>query len=222
MNAPSTSAPWAHVPVVPVIVLDEVTDAVPLARALLEGGVDVIEVTLRTAAALDAIRVLRAEAPQLVIGAGTVLTPRDTDAAVSAGAQFLVSPGSVPGMRQAFLDSGLPALPGAATISEAMALSDAGFDCLKLFPAAQIGGLGFVQALASVLPRLLVCPTGGLDPSAAQALLAEPTVACVGGSWIAPRADIRDGRWDQIARRARESHGLRQTPTALTDAQPAR
>lgn len=188
----------ASVPVIPVLVITEIAHALPLARALVAGGLPVLEVTLRTPSALDAIRAM-ATVPGAVVGAGTVLTPADVAAAQAVGAEFAVSPGCTSALRDACCAAGLPLLPGAVTASEAMARADEGFDFLKFFPAEPMGGVATLRALSSPLPRLSFCPTGGITATTMQDYLALPNVPCVGGSWIAPDAAVRAGDWDGIA-----------------------
>ena len=196
-------------PVMPVIVLDRVSDAVPLARALVAGGICVLEVTLRTAAALESVRVIRAEVPEALVGVGTITTPAELDAAQAAGAVFGVSPGASLSLLRAIAASGLPFLPGVMTPSEVIAARDAGFEAMKLFPAAQAGGIGMLKALAGPFPGLVFCPTGGIDASTAPAFLALPNVLCVGGSWLAPKALVEAGDWAAIEHIARGAAALR-------------
>ncbi|GGO23142.1 ketohydroxyglutarate aldolase [Microbispora rosea subsp. aerata] len=196
-------------PVIPVIVLDDAESAVPLARALVGGGLPVIEVTLRTPAALDAIRRIAAEVPDAVVGAGTVRSPRDVEAATGAGARFLVSPGTTPGLLAAMLDAGVPFLPGAATATEAMALAERGVRELKFFPAEPAGGVAYLKALSGPLPDVRFCPTGGITPSNAPAYLALPNVGCVGGSWLTPRSLVAAGDFARIEKLASEAAALR-------------
>jgi 2-dehydro-3-deoxyphosphogluconate aldolase/(4S)-4-hydroxy-2-oxoglutarate aldolase len=185
-------------PVVPVVAIDELAHAVPLARALVAGGLPAIEVTLRTPVALDAIRAIAAEVEGAVAGAGTVLTPDDLDAALRAGARFAVAPGSTPRLLDAAADSTLPLLPGATTASEAMALLERGHRVQKFFPAAAAGGPAWLRSIAGPLPTLRFCPTGGIAPHTAGDYLALPNVICVGGSWLAPRELLRAGNWAAI------------------------
>ena len=196
-------------PVMPVIVLDDATHAVPLARALVAGGIRVLEVTLRTQAALDAVRAMRAEVPDAIVGVGTVTNPQDLAASIAAGAQFGVSPGTTPSLLAAIRDSGLPFLPGTMTPSNVMAVRDAGFRAMKLFPAQQAGGIGMLKALGSVFADVLFCPTGGISAATAEDFLALPNVACVGGSWLAPAALVAAGDWAAITELARRAAGLR-------------
>ncbi len=190
------------VPVVPVLVVEDAAHAEPLARALVAGGLHVLEVTLRSDAALDAIRAMTS-VEGAVVGAGTVLTPEQARAAQEAGAAFAVSPGATPALLAACSDLDLPLLPGAATATEAMALLERGFDCLKFFPAEAMGGTATLSALAGPLPQVTWCPTGGVNPINMNDYLALPTVACVGGSWVAPAADIRAHNWQTIEALAR-------------------
>jgi len=185
-------------PVVPVVVLDDLEAAEPLARALVDGGVRVIELTLRTAVALEAIERIAAAVPEIVIGAGTVVDPDHAKAAASAGAQFLVSPGSTPALLDAMADTGLPVLPGCATISEAMALRERGITEVKFFPAQASGGAAFLAAVHGPLPDLRFCPTGGITATNAPDYLALPNVGCVGGTWLTPADAVREGDWKRI------------------------
>lgn len=197
-------------PVMPVIVIDEPASAVPLARALVAGGIRVLEVTLRTAAALDAIRAIVAEVPDALVGVGTIVSPADLDAARAAGARFGVSPGLIPALVEAARESGLPLLPGVMTPSDVIAARLAGFRELKLFPARQAGGVGMLQALAGPFPDATFCPTGGIAAETAPEFLALPNVACVGGSWLTPKAALTAGDWGAITALARQASALRQ------------
>ena len=183
-------------PVIPVLVIEREADAVPLAQALVAGGVTVLEVTLRTPDALACIRRIAEEVPEAVVGAGTVLGRRDLHAAAEAGAKFAVSPGLTEALARE--TGGPPLLPGAVTASEAMRAADLGFDRLKFFPAVPAGGVPALKGLAGPLPHLLFCPTGGVDPANAPDFLALPNVLCVGGSWLAPQAMVAAGRWSEI------------------------
>lgn len=196
-------------PVIPVIVLDDVRHAVPLARALLAGGIRVLEVTLRTPVALDAVRAIASELPEAIVGVGTVTGVDDLHAALAAGARFGVSPGVSPDLLKAIRDSGLPFLPGSMTPSEVLRLRDAGFRAMKLFPAQQAGGIGMLKALGSVFGDVRFCPTGGVDAASAPDFLKLPNVACVGGSWLAPPALIAERRWDAIEQLASAASALR-------------
>jgi 2-dehydro-3-deoxyphosphogluconate aldolase/(4S)-4-hydroxy-2-oxoglutarate aldolase len=191
-------------PVIPVLTVEDAARAAPLARALVAGGLPVIEVTLRTPAALAAIAAM-AEVEGAVVGAGTLLGPADVAAAAAAGARFGVSPGATPGLLEAVAAAGLPFLPGAATASEVMALLDRGHRVQKFFPAEVAGGVAALQALAGPLPQVAFCPTGGITPARTPAYLALANVLCVGGSWVAPAAAVRAGDWRRITALAREA-----------------
>jgi 2-dehydro-3-deoxyphosphogluconate aldolase/(4S)-4-hydroxy-2-oxoglutarate aldolase len=176
---------------------------------LAKGGLPVLEVTLRTSAALDALRAMAADAPDAIVGAGTVLNVEQLDHARRAGARFLVSPGCTSALAQAARASGLPFLPGVQTVSEAMALSDLGFRLMKFFPADQAGGLGWLKAVAAPLAGLRFCPTGGIGADTASSYLALPNVACVGGSWVAPRDVVAAGDWHKVERLAAAAAALK-------------
>ncbi|QXJ20594.1 bifunctional 4-hydroxy-2-oxoglutarate aldolase/2-dehydro-3-deoxy-phosphogluconate aldolase [Actinomadura graeca] len=196
-------------PVIPVVVLDDAGAAVPLARALVEGGLPAIEVTLRTPAALEAITLIAAEVPGAVVGAGTIVRPEDAERAAAAGARFLVSPGLTPRLQAAMVATGLPFLPGVATASEVIALLEDGITAMKFFPAEAAGGRAYLKSLAGPLPRARFCPTGGVAPGNAADYLALPNVGCVGGSWLTPADALRDGDWDRIRGLASEAAALR-------------
>jgi 2-dehydro-3-deoxyphosphogluconate aldolase/(4S)-4-hydroxy-2-oxoglutarate aldolase len=196
-------------PVVPVLVIEEVTTAVPLAKALVAGGLPLLEITLRTAAALDVIRAIGAEVEDAVVGAGTVLTPQQLEEVAACGARFAVSPGATENLLAAARDSAVPLLPGAATASEIMRLLELGYDHMKFFPAEPAGGIAWLRALASPLPEARFCPTGGIDAERAQAYLALPNVVCVGGSWVAPAEAIERGNWSRITELAKAAAALR-------------
>lgn len=196
-------------PVIPVLKIDRVEDAVPLAQALARGGLPAIEITLRTPAALEAIRKAAAEVPEAVVGAGTILNPEQFAHAVAAGARFIVSPGATPGLIAAADDSDVPLLPGATTPSEIMAAADRGYTLLKFFPAEQAGGAAFLKALSSPLAGTRFCPTGGIGAKNAADYLSLPNVICVGGSWIAPDALVAGGQWDEIEALARAAASLK-------------
>lgn len=196
-------------PVMPVVTVSEAALAPALARALLAGGIGAIEITLRTPAALDAIRRVAAEVPEMALGAGTILSVSDAFAAADAGAHFLVSPGLTPSLASAARDCPAPLLPGVATASEAMAAREFGFRLLKLFPAEPAGGRALLKSLAGPLPDLRFCPTGGISSESAPAYLALDNVICVGGSWIAPDAAIAAGDWPGITARAKAAAALR-------------
>ncbi len=196
-------------PVIPVIVIDELAQAVPLARALVAGGVRVLEVTLRTAPALEAIRLIARDVPDAIVGVGTLTRPQDFKDALDAGAQFGVSPGLTPAMIQAAHETKLPLLPGVMTPSDVIAARLAGFSELKLFPAQQAGGIGMLKALGGPFPDVTFCPTGGVSAENAPDFLALPNVACVGGSWLAPKAAVNAGDWDRITALAKEASALK-------------
>lgn len=196
-------------PVVAVVVVERLADAVPMAKALVAGGVLAIEVTLRTPVALDALRAIAAEVEGAHVGAGTVITPADLAAAERAGARFAVSPGATATLVAAAADSALPWLPGVATASEAMAALERGHRHLKLFPAEAAGGTALLRGLHGPLPGLRFCPTGGITPASAGNYLALPNVACVGGSWLTPKAALVAGDWGRITRLAQEASALK-------------
>jgi len=195
-------------PVIPVIVIDNADDAVPLARALVKGGVRVLEVTLRTPAALAAIARIAAEVEDAIVGVGTIARASDCTAAVKAGARFGVSPGITPELIASARISKLPLLPGVMTPSDVIAAGSAGYHALKLFPARQAGGVAMLKALAGPFPDTVFCPTGGITMETAPEFLALPNVACVGGSWLTPKAAIERGDWDTITRLARDASAL--------------
>ena len=183
-------------PVMPVIVIDEADKAVPLADALLSGGIRTAEITLRT------------HCPDITVGAGTVRTVQQARQVAAAGGRFAVSPGTTASIISGCAEADLPLLPGAATVSEMMALSEQGFTALKFFPATAAGGLSFIKSLASPLPDLTFCPTGGITPDTASDWLALSNIVCVGGSWVAPQDLIKKAAFDDIARRARAASSL--------------
>ncbi|MBJ7000867.1 bifunctional 4-hydroxy-2-oxoglutarate aldolase/2-dehydro-3-deoxy-phosphogluconate aldolase [Streptomyces griseofuscus] len=195
--------------VVPVVVIAEVSDAVPVARALVGGGLRGVEVTLRTPAALEAIRAIAEEVPEAVVGAGTVITPGQVAAAVAAGARFLVSPGWTEGLLAAMRGCGVPFLPGVSTASEVVALLEHGVREMKFFPAQAAGGTAYLRSLAGPLPQARFCPTGGIGPGNAAEYLALPNVGCVGGSWMVPADAVAAGDWARIEALARAAAGLR-------------
>ncbi len=196
-------------PVIPVLTLEGAADGVPVARALVAGGLRVLEVTLRTAGALEAVRAIAADVPGVLVGVGTVLETAQLAEARRAGARFAVSPGHTAGLLAAAADSGLPWLPGMSTVSEAMALAERGYRDLKFFPAEPCGGAAFLRALPAPLPGLRFCPTGGIDASKAVEYLALPNVPCVGGSWPVPAAAVRAADWGRIETLARAAAALR-------------
>ena len=199
----------SHGPVIPVIVIDRVEDALPLAEALLAGGVKVLEVTLRTAAALPAIEAIARDLPEALVGVGTVLNADDARRASEAGARFAVSPGYTSDVGHACKGLGLPLLPGVATSGEIMAALADGFSFLKLFPAEAAGGIPLLKAWASPFGQVSFCPTGGISQVTAPNYLALPNVRCVGGSWLTPADAMRQGDWARITQLARDTHALR-------------
>ncbi|MFY3384363.1 bifunctional 4-hydroxy-2-oxoglutarate aldolase/2-dehydro-3-deoxy-phosphogluconate aldolase [Paracidovorax sp. MALMAid1276] len=199
----------SHGPVIPVIVIDRVEDALPLAEALLAGGVKVLEVTLRTAAGLPAIEAIARQLPEAVVGVGTVLNADDARRASEAGARFAVSPGYTPEVGSACKHLNLPLLPGVATSSEIMAALADGFSFLKLFPAEAVGGIPLLKSWASPFGQVAFCPTGGITPATAANYLALPNVRCVGGSWLTPADAVRAGDWARITDLARATQALR-------------
>ena len=196
------SAITALVPVIPVLTIERPADAVPLARALVKGGLPVLEITLRTRTAMEALGAIAKEVPNAVVGAGTVLEAAQVEQILRLGAKFAVSPGCTPDLVTATKAAGLPFLPGVQTVSEAMVLAEQGYRVLKFFPAAPAGGLAWLKAVGAPLAGLRFCPTGGIGADTAQAYLALHNVACVGGSWVAPAAAVDAKDWSQIERLA--------------------
>lgn len=206
---PDPSSLLGKVPVIPVLTIDTPGIAVPLARALLDGGLPVIEVTLRTRAAVEAIRAIAAALPQVVVGAGTVIRPSDIGEAVNAGARYLVSPGTPSTLADALAAAPVPVIPGCASVSEAMSLSTRGFGILKFFPAESAGGVGWLKSVGAPLPHLRFCPTGGIGAGNAASYLALKNVVAVGGSWVAPQDAVASGDFARITSLARDAAGLR-------------
>ena len=196
-------------PVIPVIVIDGIEQAVPLARALVAGGVRVLEVTLRTPVALDAIRAIAREVPDAIMGVGTISRAEHFEQAIQAGARFGVSPGLTRELVDAAHASRLPLLPGVMTPSDVIRARNAGFFALKLFPAQQAGGIGMLKALSGPFPDVTFCPTGGVTPTSAPDFLALPNVGCVGGSWLTPPAMVKAGDWQEITALALDASKLR-------------
>ncbi len=184
--------------ILPVVTVDSVEQARRLADALLEGGLRAIELTLRTPVALDALAALKQGFPDIVVGAGTVLTPQQVRGSIDVGADFLVTPGTPPALADALALAPVPVVPGGATPTEFLALMARGFRVCKLFPAAAVGGLSMVKSLAAPLAGLALCPTGGIAEDGAAEFLAQPNVACIGGSWMVPAAWLADGAWDKV------------------------
>ncbi len=199
---------FALAPVIPVITIEEAKAAVPLARALVAGGLRVIEITLRTAAAVDAARAIIAEVPEALVGIGTVLTAKDLDQAAILRAAFAISPGQSAELLDAAATSDLPFAPGIQTASDLIACVTRGFDLVKFFPAVPAGGLPALSALAGPFPQVHYCPTGGISEANVAQWLAHPKVVAVGGSWVAPGSDIKAGNWGVIESRARVAAGL--------------
>lgn len=208
MPSDSAASVLDYAPVVPVVVVSDASDAVPLARALVAGGLPAIEVTLRTPAALDAIRAIADAVPDAVVGAGTVLTPEQVDDCVGAGARFLVSPGWTDALLGAMRASGVPFLPGVSTTSEVVALLERGVREMKFFPAQAAGGTAYLRSLAGPLPQARFCPTGGIGPKTAPEYLSLPNVGCVGGSWMVPAEAVTAGDWGRIEELARSAARL--------------
>jgi 2-dehydro-3-deoxyphosphogluconate aldolase/(4S)-4-hydroxy-2-oxoglutarate aldolase len=196
-------------PVIPVIVIDRLAQAVPLARALVGGGVRVLEVTLRTSAGLDAIASIAREVPEAIVGVGTITQPQEFALSAKAGARFAVTPGLTPALIDAARHAAIPLLPGVMTPSDVIAAKAAGYRELKLFPAQQAGGIGMLRALGGPFPDVTFCPTGGVTPANAPDFLALTNVACVGGSWLTPKEVIAAGDWGRITALAREAAALR-------------
>jgi 2-dehydro-3-deoxyphosphogluconate aldolase / (4S)-4-hydroxy-2-oxoglutarate aldolase len=198
-------------PVVPVLIIDDVEKAIPLAKALVAGGIPVLEITLRTPCAIEAIRRISAEVPNAVVGAGTVINPTQYQAVAEAGARFVVSPGHSIALLDAAKNSPVPFLPGAVTPAEVIELVSAGYRYLKFFPAEPAGGIPMLKAFASPLPEVRFCPTGGIDLAKAPQYLALPNVVAVGGSWVAPADAIMSGDWGRIEKLAREASQISRT-----------
>ena len=198
-----------HGPVIPVIVVHDPAHAVPLARALVAGGVRVLEVTLRTPVALEAMRRMAAEVPEAIVGAGTLRSARDVEAVLAAGCRFAVSPGYTTALGKAFREVGLPLLPGVSTAGEVMTAQDDGLDFLKFFPATAAGGVPMLKALAGPFPDVVFCPTGGITAETAPSFLSLPNVKVCGGSWLTPPEALAQGDWARITELARATHALR-------------
>jgi len=195
-------------PVIPVVAIKSAKHGVKLAETLLDNGVNAIEITLRTEAALDAIKTIKKACPNMIMGVGTVLTPQDVTDSVNIGADFLVSPGMSPKLEDAMLKSGLLSLPGIATPSEALTRYEAGFEMVKLFPAAVVGGVPMLKGMYAPMPHLRFMPTGGVRLSNMMDYLELPNVVSVGGTWIAPQADIENENWDKIAQNCQDALAL--------------
>jgi 2-dehydro-3-deoxyphosphogluconate aldolase/(4S)-4-hydroxy-2-oxoglutarate aldolase len=196
-------------PVIPVVTIDDPQDAVPLAQALVAGGVKIIELTLRTDSALTSLKLIAEEVPDILVGAGTILTPGQADAAVQAGAKFLVSPGVTPALLTSLLSLDVPVLPGVATVGEVMAVLEAGLAAMKFFPAGPAGGPSYLAAIGAPIPHVQFCPTGGISLASAPDYLKLPNVSCVGGSWLTPAAAVDAKDWGRITALATEVAALR-------------
>ncbi len=196
-------------PVIPVVTIEDARHSIDLAQALVAGGLPVVEITLRTAAALDAIAAIAKAVPEAVVAAGTVVSPSQIAEVADAGARFIVTPGTPLRLAEALAEAPIPVMPGCSTASEAMTLMSLGFEALKFFPAAASGGAAWLKAVAGPLPNLTFCPTGGIDLAGAPAYLALPNVPCVGGTWVAPPKMIAEGDFAAITRLAREASALR-------------
>jgi 2-dehydro-3-deoxyphosphogluconate aldolase/(4S)-4-hydroxy-2-oxoglutarate aldolase len=196
-------------PVIPVVAIQDARRSIDLAQTLVEAGLPVIEVTLRTPDALDAIAAIAKAVPNAVVAAGTVVTLGQIKEVADAGARFIVTPGTSPALADALAKAPLPAMPGCATASEAIALAERGFRLLKFFPAGASGGAAWLKGVYGPLPQLSFCPTGGVDAGNAAAYLALPNVVCVGGSWVVPPKALEDGDFEMIGRLAREAAALR-------------
>ena len=195
-------------PVVPVMVIDDLEKAVPLAKALVAGGLKVLEVTLRTECALAAVKAIAEQVPDAIVGTGTAVLPEHIEQSKAAGAQFVVSPGYTPALGAAAKAAGIPLLPGVATSSEIMMALQDGITELKFFPALQAGGIPMLKAFGGPFQQITFCPTGGVKPETAADFLALSNVACVGGTWVVPKDVISDGNWDEITRLAKEASAL--------------
>jgi 2-dehydro-3-deoxyphosphogluconate aldolase / (4S)-4-hydroxy-2-oxoglutarate aldolase len=199
---------FALAPVVPVITIEHARDAVPLARALVAGGLPVVEITLRTDAAVDAARAIITEVKEAVVGIGTVLSPRDLEMVAKLGAAFAISPGQSSELLEAASSGDLPFVPGIQTASDLIACVTRGFELVKFFPAVPAGGLAALNALVGPFPNVRFCPTGGIGQDNAREWLAHPKIVAVGGSWVAPASDIKAGHWSVIEARARQAAAL--------------
>lgn len=212
MSRPTTDALLDRIrpaPVIPVVTVEDARHAIPLARALVDAGLPVIEVTLRTSGALDAIAAMVKAVPEATVGAGTIVAAGQIAEVIEVGAKFIVSPGTPPRLADALAEAAVPVLPGCATVSEAMALVERGFAVLKFFPAVPSGGVAWLKSVFGPLPQARFCPTGGLDARNAADFLALPNVVCVGGAWMAPTDAIGAGDFETVARLARAAAALR-------------
>ena len=195
--------------VMPVMVIDRIDDAVPLAQALVEGGIRVLEITLRTEAGLEAVKRIRQEVPGAIVGVGTISSPQLLEASIEAGAAFGVSPGTPPTLLKAIVASGLPFFPGVATMTEVMQVMEAGLTVMKFFPAVAAGGVKMLESFAGPFPQVEFCPTGGINAANAPEFFKLKNVVCVGGSWLTPKNLIANGDWAGITRLAQEATTLK-------------
>ena len=197
----------AH-PIVPVVAIERPETAVPLAKALARGGINAIEITLRTELAVEAIRAVKADCPDMLLGVGTILTPKDVELSAGLGADFLVSPALAPKLQDALLATGIPTMPGTSSPTEALSAFEAGFEILKLFPAGAVGGVDLLKGINAPMPLLKFMPTGGVRPSNVVDYMSLPNVVACGGTWVAKSADISAEKFDQIEQNAREAMAL--------------
>jgi 2-dehydro-3-deoxyphosphogluconate aldolase/(4S)-4-hydroxy-2-oxoglutarate aldolase len=204
----STPDFWRNQPVIPVVVINDSANAIDLARTLVEAGLTKIEITLRTSAALSSIELIANAVPEAIVGAGTVINEKTAQSALNAGAKYLVSPGATSSVLSALDATKLPYLPGAATVSEALALVEHGVNTAKFFPAVESGGISWLKAVSTVIPQLSFCPTGGISPANYREFLALPNVVCVGGSWVAPSKLIEEKNWTEISRLSKDVFAL--------------
>ena len=204
----STPDFWQNQPVIPVVVINDSANAIDLARTLVEAGLTKIEITLRTSAALSSIELIANAVPEAIVGAGTVINEKTAQSASNAGAKYLVSPGATSSVLSALDATKLPYLPGAATVSEALALVEHGVNTAKFFPAVESGGISWLKAVSTVIPQLSFCPTGGISPANYREFLALPNVVCVGGSWVAPSKLIAEKNWTEISRLSKDVFAL--------------
>ncbi|MBM3202516.1 bifunctional 4-hydroxy-2-oxoglutarate aldolase/2-dehydro-3-deoxy-phosphogluconate aldolase [Candidatus Woesearchaeota archaeon] len=195
--------------VMPVMVIDRIEDAVPLAQALVTGGIRVLEITLRTPAGLEAVKRIKQEVPDAIVGVGTISTPELLEASIEAGAAFGVSPGTPPTLLKAIVDSGLPFFPGVATMTEVMQVMETGITVMKFFPAVAAGGIRMLESFAGPFPQVGFCPTGGINAANAPDFFRLKNVVCVGGSWLTPKNLIAEGNWAGITQLAREAAALK-------------
>ena len=195
-------------PVIPVVTINDPQHAIPVAQALAAGGIQIIELTMRTNSALTSLKAIATEFPEILLGAGTILTPQQADAAVAAGAQFLVSPGVTPALLDYMLTLEVPILPGVATVGEVMAVLERGLEAMKFFPAGPAGGPAYLAGIGAPIPQVQFCPTGGISLATAPDYLKLPNVSCVGGSWLTPRAAVESSDWKHITKLAQQAAGL--------------